>query len=112
MAVRQVPSCAPQPTCDVPNCNGQPNCAGGGQTGAGQTTGYGYRPETANAYRGEEPKQMTLSAETSGETIEELPSSINRPSSGNAGASNAASMSGSAFEDDGLPLQFAPPSQR
>ena len=55
---------------------------------------------------------MTLSAETSGETIEELPSSINRPSSGNAGASNAASMSGSAFEDDGLPLQFAPPSQR
>ena len=107
-----VPSCAPQPTCDVPNCNGQPNCAGAGPTGAGQTTGYGYRPETANAYRGEEPKQMTLSAETSGETIEELPSSINRPSSGNAGASNAASMSGSAFEDDGLPLQFAPPSQR
>ncbi len=107
-----VPSCAPQPTCDVPNCNGQPNCAGGGQTGGGQTTGYGYRPETANAYRGEEPKQMNLSAEASGEAVEELPSSINRPSSGNAGASNAASMSGSAFEDDGLPLQFAPPSQR
>ncbi len=111
-----VPGCE-APSCDVPNCETpgcdlSPSCEGGyasnGGTYGSRTTGSGYQPQKVGAYRSKEPRQMEFSAAEECEQIEELPSSINRPASSK---SNASSVSGGAFEDDGLPLQFAPPTR-
>ena len=111
-----VPTCE-APTCDVPDCatpgcDLSPSCEGGYAANAGtyggRTTGSGYQPQKVGSYRSSEPRQMEFSASEGGEQIEELPSSINRPASSK---SSAASASGRAFEDDGLPLQFAPPTR-
>ena len=125
-----VPACAPQTcapqTCDAPNC-AAPGCDGAASNG-GTTGGEGYRPQTVGAYpakrqenasgfgslgayRGAEPKPLDF--ELSGddaEQIEELPSSIMRPLS-SAGSYSPSASTGSAFEDDGVPMQFVPPSR-
>ncbi len=105
------PACE-APTCDVPGCGVAPSCGdvcgtnGDADVAAcdGQTTGSGYQPQKVGSYRSQEPRRMEFSVADRAEQIEELPSSINRPSS-------RASATGSAFEDDGLPLQFAPPTR-
>ena len=134
------PGCAPtcEPGCETscsndfsagcaPTCDATPDCANGScSTGSGmRSAGAGYQPQSVGAYnggentgdnvrsnslgayRGDELKQMKITS-AEGEEIEELPSSINRIASPNA----SRNMDGGAFEDDGLPVEFAPPTQR
>lgn len=121
-----VPSCE-TPNCEAPNC-AAPGCAGpscenptgcynggvsGGNVGARTSTGAGYQPNSVGAYHSQEPSQMDLIQDGAegAEQVEELPSSINRVAAPNVNNGGQDSMSGNAFEDDGLPAQFVPPTR-
>jgi phospholipid/cholesterol/gamma-HCH transport system substrate-binding protein len=114
------PGCDVPPTCDAPGCDAPSSCDGtcptspgnadnGAGSYGGRTTGSGYQPQSVGAYKSKEPRQMEFSLSKSGEQVEELPSSINRSASD--AKDNSSNMAGSAFEDDGLPLQFVPATQ-
>lgn len=91
------PNCG-VPSCDVPGCDA-PNCAANGTNALRTTTGAGYQGGSLGPYQAEQPSAMEEADAADAEEIEELPSSINRRVDANA------------FEDDGLPMQIAPPTR-